>query len=380
MELQKEIIVLGDAEMGGGTLTDDFISDRALSELISKLAKKTHPIDLVFNGDTFDFLKCPYLVGATTTYPRYVTPTISLAKLKLIFSAHYRVIEALRDFVKKPRNNLYFIVGNHDYDLVYKPVQKKLGETLHSSENVHVRFVYHKHQVYAEHGHQYDLLNKINYQLMFLKYKGKTILNLPWVAFGLMGRYMHIKEEHPFVERIHPRPTLFSRYRSVAKRITWSTLKYFLLSIFYYPFRYFFDPTYTFSRELFWDLFRRIRSLRWDPDNIADVFKVKSKHTIEQNKILVFSHIHKFSIEQKEDYVILDPGCWRDEYILDPKTDILKPKIKYYVKIKIPKKGDPLWQVLPCPIARTHFRFTNVIKDEAKYIKKAAKEEGYSLK
>jgi|GEM_PF-4842695 len=71
--LHKEIIVLGDIEMGGGTLTDDFISDAPLSELILELCQRPHPVDLILNGDTFDFLKCPYQKYGRLVYTRHIT-------------------------------------------------------------------------------------------------------------------------------------------------------------------------------------------------------------------------------------------------------------------------------------------------------------------
>ncbi len=61
--MERETIILGDIEMGGGTLTDDFISDKALSHLIRTLSQRAHRVDLVLNGDTFDFLKCPSIVN-----------------------------------------------------------------------------------------------------------------------------------------------------------------------------------------------------------------------------------------------------------------------------------------------------------------------------
>ena len=45
----KEIIVIGDTELGCGDLHDDFISDKLLSKLIRSLAKKKHPVELVLN-------------------------------------------------------------------------------------------------------------------------------------------------------------------------------------------------------------------------------------------------------------------------------------------------------------------------------------------
>src|SRR3989344_2877059 len=98
MALQKEIILLGDVEMGGGTITDDFISDKTLSELILELSKRKHPVDLIFNGDTFDFLKCPYREKDFVIYPRHISQEVALNKLVQIYRAHKSVFAALGKF------------------------------------------------------------------------------------------------------------------------------------------------------------------------------------------------------------------------------------------------------------------------------------------
>ena len=103
MPLEREIISLGDVEMGAGNLTDDFISDRLLAELIIELCKRPHEIDLVFNGDTFDFLKCPYFKVNQLSYPRHITEDISLNKLNLIYHAHNKVFRALKKFFKNKK-------------------------------------------------------------------------------------------------------------------------------------------------------------------------------------------------------------------------------------------------------------------------------------
>src|SRR3989338_11662020 len=100
----KEIIILGDIELGAGTLTDDFISDEALSGLILDLSKQEHPIDLVLNGDTLDFLKCPYIENDNKTYPRHITEEVSLNKLVGIYKAHKKVFDALKEFCQKKKN------------------------------------------------------------------------------------------------------------------------------------------------------------------------------------------------------------------------------------------------------------------------------------
>lgn len=376
--LEKEIIALGDIEMGAGNLTDDFISDNALSELIEELGRRPHPVDLVLNGDTFDFLRAPYFKENQLVYPRHITEEISLAKLRLIYHAHYKVFEALKKFTKIKRHRLFFVIGNHDYDLVYRKVQKKIKTLLGNHKNIYFLRRYRHYGVYIEHGQQYDFLNRINFNKLFLNYKRESILNLSWVSFGLISTFMHLKEEHPFIERVFPRPTLLSLHRSVVKKLTFKTAVYFLKSIIYFPFRYYFDPTYTYPKELFREFYRRVRKVNWDVDNIIQIFKHRKKRTLKKNKIYILGHIHEKYIEEKKGKVIIHPGSWRDEYNLDPKTKKLTPRPKRYVQILVSKEGELNYQIIEQSIRKKQLDYNEVVKDEVKFVKLAAKEEGFT--
>lgn len=374
--MNKEIVIIGDIEMGGGNLTDDFISDKALSSLINSLKKKKHPVDLVLNGDTFDFLKCPYIKDKKKKYPRHITEEISVNKLRLMYNAHKRVFEALKNFVKTKDHKVYFIVGNHDYDLVFKSVQNEIKKILGDSDNViFPGLKYHGHGVYVEHGQQYDFLNQVNFKHLFMNYKGKSILNMPWINFGLISRFMGMKEDHPFLERITPHKLLFSLHSMVLRKINLRSLGYFIKSVLYYPFRYYSDPTYTVPSKLFGELYYRVKNKHWDVDEILDIFKRKRK---KKTKIYVLGHIHKKEVVERKNKVVIHPGSWRDEYHLDAKTRILTPKKKYYVDIQV--EGDELnYEVKEFPINRSVFLFDEVRKDELTYIYLAAREEGYEL-
>ena len=297
--MQKEIIILGDIEMGGGTLTDDFISDKALSKLVYSLCNKNVPVDLVLNGDTFDFLKCPYIVNNNAVYPRHITSDISLAKLRLIYRAHAPVFEALKRFAAEKKNRLFFIIGNHDPDLVHPELQEEIKVLLESRDNVIFSFYYNEHQVHAEHGHQYDFLNKVNEKRLFLNYKGQQILSIPWIAFGITSKFMYLKEEYPFLERIVPKLAIFSHHQAVTKIIHKKAIEYFLKSMIYYPIRYYYDPTYTFPRELLREFYRRIKNVHWDVDKIIHVFKRKRRKKLHLNKLYVFTTCMNIILKKK---------------------------------------------------------------------------------
>src|SRR3989338_1863525 len=375
--MNKEIIILGDIEMSGGTLTDDFISDKALSKLIYSLCNKNAPVDLVLNGDTFDFLKCPYIINKAITYPRHITSEISLAKLRLVYQANTPVFEALKRFAAEKKNRIFFIIGNHDADLVHPEVQEEIKNLLNSFENVIFSFYYHEQGVHAEHGHQYDLLNKVNEEHLFLHYKGQNILNIPWVSLGLISKFMIIKEQYPMLERITPRPALFSHHKSVGRVLSTHGLKYLLNSLIYYPIRYYYDPTYTFPRELVREFYRRLKHVHWDIDEIVTVFKKKRKSKLNHNKIYVLGHVHKRHLEQNGKITIIHPDTWRDEYFMDTQTRMLTPKSKRYVHISIETDHSLSWKLVNVPVQRSVFHFDDVIRDEKKYIQLAAQEEEY---
>ena len=363
--------------MGGGTLTDDFISDKTLSKLIYSLCNKNTPIDLVLNGDTFDFLKCPYIVNNVTSYPRHITSDISLAKLRLVYNAHTEVFEALKRFVQEKKNKIHFIIGNHDADLVHPEVQESIKALLENSENISFSFYYNEQGVHAEHGHQYDFLNKVNEEHLFLEYKGQKILNIPWVSLGLISKFMSLKEQYPMLERITPRPTIFSHHKSAEKLITRQSLIYFLKSMVYYPIRYYYDPTYAFPRELVREFYRRWKQVHWDIDEIVAVFKKKRKRKLHRHKIYVFGHIHKRYTEQSGKCTIIHPDTWRDEYFIDAQTRQLTPKSKRYVRISVERDGSLKWKLVTIPTQRSALHFDDLIRDEKRYVQLARAEEGY---
>ncbi len=363
--------------MGAGDLTDDFISDRALSKLIVLLSKKKHQVDLILNGDTFDFLKCPSKLKPEPIYIRHITKNISLIKLDLIHKAHKLVFDSLKVFLKSKNKELYFTIGNHDYDLFFPEVQEKIKEILKNKKQVHFPGLeYNYNGVHVEHGQQYDLLNKVNPKYLFLNYKEEPILNLASVSFGIISSLITIKQEHPFLERIKPLPTLLTLHGSLAKKLSKKSLVYLIKSILYYPLRYYDDPTYHFPRDLFNEAYVRLKHADFEVSEVVDLFKEEKKKDIKKNQVYVFGHVHKKYVEKTKHWAIIHPSTWRDEYIIDPNTRIVKAAPKHYVSIKI-VRGETKWDLIKYPIKRSILHFDNIIENELKFIRLAAKEEGY---
>ncbi len=377
--MSTRIIVFGDIELGSGNITDDFIADNTLSKIINYYAEMKDQIDLVFNGDSLDYLKCPKIVKNKATYPRHITSEISLHKTILIFSAHTKVIDSLRNFVEKPHHHLYFLFGNHDPDLKFPEVQKYIKKELQTKSNVHFEYQYEKPGLHIEHGDAYDILHQQQNETPFIKYRGKKILNLPFVSFALIDKFMTIKEEHPFLERIKPETELFKHHKEIAKIVKKKTVSYFMKSVFYYPVRHFKDPTYRLPRGLFEQFITRTKAQQFSVDSVVPFFKSKNASILKENthkSVYILGHRHEFIVDHNGCNTIMHPDTWRDEYLLDPKTRLLHPKDKNYIELL--KEGyDWKYKIHTEKSTRKPMEFDIVTKHQVAAAVQAAKEEGY---
>lgn len=151
--------------------TKEFFIDQALVEFLDEIQKKSagKPVELVLNGDIFDF-------DSVLAYPekpiyrfhwietrRGLLPKEerSLFKISVILEEHALFINALSQFIKNG-NSVVIIPGNHDVELHFEKVQKKIVQSLdlNAMDEKRFRFVswfYISHgDTYIEHGHQQD--------------------------------------------------------------------------------------------------------------------------------------------------------------------------------------------------------------------------------
>ncbi|MFQ5452306.1 MAG: metallophosphoesterase, partial [Candidatus Paceibacterota bacterium] len=318
MKPKKKIIVLGDIELGGGTITDDFISDKALSQLILSLAKENKEIELVLNGDVFDFLLCPLIRSGKQYYERHITADVSLEKLDMILKSHKPVIEALSRFIDDPRHKIVLTFGNHDHDLVFKEVQQKIKQTLGSNEQVVFSGLRYKTDgVYIEHGHQYDPTFRIEESRLTDIYKGKEILRLPMGAYGIMYDLMALKKKYSFSERMHPRPFV------LRKRLVFLSMykmaSFLFRYSFYLPLRHPNDPTYRFPSDLWMAFWDKMKKYKWhitqyiSVDDVTANFKRGKEPSKASESVYILGHTHEKMQSSKDGKIYINPGGWADD-------------------------------------------------------------------
>jgi UDP-2,3-diacylglucosamine pyrophosphatase LpxH len=149
----------------------EFFFDEEFALFIKHIQKegKDHSVELVLNGDVFDF-------DSVSSLP--VDPTFkiswlesrrgldsekekSIYKIEVILRDHPIWVQAVSSFIKEG-HRVIFVFGNHDLELSWIDVQKKILETmgLDNDQRRRVRFVewfyISNKDTLIEHGHQHD--------------------------------------------------------------------------------------------------------------------------------------------------------------------------------------------------------------------------------
>jgi UDP-2,3-diacylglucosamine pyrophosphatase LpxH len=148
--------------------TRDFFFDELLAKLLRELEvwSKGEQIELVLNGDIFDF-------DSVTSFPQaplfriskieksrglFPKEEKSLYKIQRILQDHDVFAESLRKWLRSG-HRIVFVMGNHDIELHYPAVQRKILELLESPDGT-VRFAewfyISNADTLIEHGNQYD--------------------------------------------------------------------------------------------------------------------------------------------------------------------------------------------------------------------------------
>jgi UDP-2,3-diacylglucosamine pyrophosphatase LpxH len=171
-------IVVSDFHLGAGppdisvNPLEDFIADEAFAHFLETLRvesdRENKEVELIINGDFFEFLQVPAAAGFDPhqAYPpeayRASDESSSIKRLDLITAGHPVVFDALSDFiqVETPRRRMTLIKGNHDVNLYWPGVKQRLREALgatgrRASMLLFAERYVSREGIYVEHGHQY---------------------------------------------------------------------------------------------------------------------------------------------------------------------------------------------------------------------------------
>ena len=212
--MKKLSLVFSDIEVGGGDVFDDFVEEDLFCKVLRAHFEeaKQYNSEIILNGDIFDFLKCTY----KGKHPRHITEKISLYKLNRMHKAHPKFFKLLRDWMaNSPKSRIVFVLGNHDFDLIFPGVQEKLKEFIVGKNEswkeriIFPGFYYENGIIAAEHGSQLDTFFKVDPQNLVSnipnKYVQEPFLVLPWGYNGIYDHFIHLKKAFPILEKLYPK-------------------------------------------------------------------------------------------------------------------------------------------------------------------------------
>lgn|GEM_PF-1775788 len=330
--MRKRSFVISDIEMGKGDLMDDFSDDELLVRFIASLADAAFEGEtwLFLNGDIFDFLKMDF----QGEYTRYITEEISLWKLEQILRVHPRVFEALAGFLRDPGHHLFFVIGNHDFDLAWPKIQARvrnfLGQgasDMHGSgiSRVHFGHLFDEGDLHIQHGNLVDPFFAFDTAKPFISFRGQQILNLP---IGCQISFFYLvpfKKKFAKEEQLSPRGEAIRRFpeyrRAIAKMKWLSSWK-----VIWDRFLHADDPTYRINYRAFLSHFLEfgldfINDEKFLPSRIKKLAKM-----YKQPKVFVLGHSHCFSKFELDGRKFLVTDTWRDEYSFSSVGRQKKPK------------------------------------------------------
>lgn len=151
--------------------TRQFFFDADFLEFLHLIEKKAegHPVELILNGDIFDF---DSVTGLPESPPYRVSPLEATRglhpqeeksefKIQRILRHHPTWVKAMREFLSRG-NRAIFVIGNHDLELHFKKVQSVILEALAENEEIREQirftewFYISNGDTLIEHGNQYD--------------------------------------------------------------------------------------------------------------------------------------------------------------------------------------------------------------------------------
>lgn len=333
--MERLVVILGDIEISSGDKYDDFPHTDYFAEFLDKYNNQDYlekEIDLVFNGDTFDFLK----MDVDGQFPHLIDSEIALKKVKRVKKVHSKIFSSISKFVNsgsRPRR-VHFITGNHDMELLFPEVQREITSSCGGSGQIFFPgFSLDIGDLHIEHGNQVDNLFAIDQYRPFLNYQGKRILNLPWATVTLLNAILPHRNDFYELDRIKPRNEIFEEIPSFKEFVLGLLWDYWTGDYLKDYFRSN-DPLKRVSWSMLREAFKR-SFFFFNADVELETQLHKQMVKSDQYKVYVFGHTHDPKLSSFGDRKIIQAGCFRDEFMMNKDgTFSLIPKSYVEVTMK----------------------------------------------
>lgn len=207
-------IVISDLHLGMGqrdgrwSPLEDFRFPAIFRSFLESVGKSGNT-DLIIDGDFIDFWQVLPQLDEIRLPQLGSTEGESLAKLEAALIQHRQTFADLKRFAEIGKNRLIIIPGNHDVDLFWPSIQRRLQRELALPLNQKLFFTtscYESQGVHIEHGHQYDEANRFrNVNAPFVTDDNSVRrLETNWGTVFMSRFYNQVETERPFIDNLTP--------------------------------------------------------------------------------------------------------------------------------------------------------------------------------
>lgn len=317
-------------EGGGANFFEEFFYDEKLIEFIhyySTGVYKDYEVELIINGDFLNFLQVDY----KGYFLSVITESMAVSILKSIVEGHIKVFSALKEFAANPKNQITYVVGNHDQAMLWPGCREYLNKALNSS----IKFkniVYFFDGVHIEHGHMHEAANRLDPKRFFLKKNlPEPILNLPFGSHFFVELVLKIKQQHPYVDKIRP----------FSKMIRWALVNetFMIVSSLFSLMVYFFKNIFSTNPRKSFKVLNILKTV-WESAVFPDLSESARKILNDERvHTVIFGHSHVYQYRQwSSDKEYFNTGTWTEITSLDI-VSLGKITKLTYVLFEYPEEG-----------------------------------------
>jgi UDP-2,3-diacylglucosamine pyrophosphatase LpxH len=338
---QKIVLVISDIHLGGGLFVfdqknnlEDFLYDQEMVDFLNYYSSDEYElkdVEIVINGDFLDFLAIPFV---NFYDDEFWSEKAALAKLEKIYQAHYEVFNALSLFCKRPLKKVTYIIGNHDAEIIFPQVQRKILSYLRLSEqDESFRFIldsdeeYRPHpNIVIRHGHQYELAHLFHKDNLLKNDKGELFFMPPWGSYYVIRVVNKFKFECEYINAVRPiRKFLINGIIYD----TFFTLRFIFANVFYFVMvRTLLLLKQGKGLKNFFQLIRQELELFTDYQTAINAYF--EKH--EEVRCYIVGHTHYPHLDYRPDgKIIANSGTWTNMYSLDIQERVTKSRT--YIKV-----------------------------------------------
>ncbi len=324
---KKTILVISDIHLGAGSVVngrrnylEDFQFDKELVDFLEYYSTGNYAnqaVDLVINGDLFDFLAVPFV---SYFDDEFWSEDAAFEKLKMIINAHKEVMAAFVNFVKRKGKSIRYILGNHDGEMIFPRLQTYLREQFPAEFRDRFIIDLNTEGVFSpapgvalKHGHEYELAHQFDFQDSIVEDdQGNKYFIPPWGSYYVTRVINKFKEEREHINAVRP-------------------IKKFLINGLIYDtiftLRFMFANAFYFIMVRFIYLFKQNRSLvrllryAWKELELFQDYESITSEFFEkypQYHTLIVGHTHEPSLRSfANGTTFINTGTWTRMYHMD---------------------------------------------------------------